>query len=197
LALKYGCKFVETSVAINDKVDDLLAGILKQIRLNETLMSSKELAVDVALSPNERQTSFIERKHVRNYSDAQLNDIIKKSPPTATPATNNTLSFRSNTLTRRFFKSSKNKENLVDTERPSQYATSKMSNTISSGGGGSTSGSGNNGNNSSNNNNNTLSFFHKIYSSIFKKKSSNPTQLQTVEDLFTLPIPVNRVNRKV
>ena len=34
-AFRYDCKFVETSVAINDKVDDLLAGILKQIRISE------------------------------------------------------------------------------------------------------------------------------------------------------------------
>ena len=30
-----GCKFTETSVAINDKVDEVLAGMLKQIRLNK------------------------------------------------------------------------------------------------------------------------------------------------------------------
>lgn len=42
IAIKYGCKFVETSVAINDKVDDLLAGILKQIRLNIEVNSHKE-----------------------------------------------------------------------------------------------------------------------------------------------------------
>ncbi|CAF4558877.1 unnamed protein product [Rotaria sp. Silwood2] len=34
-AFRYDCKFVETSVAINDKVDDLLAGTLKQIRISE------------------------------------------------------------------------------------------------------------------------------------------------------------------
>ncbi|CAM4982271.1 unnamed protein product [Rotaria socialis] len=34
-AFRYECKFVETSVAINDKVDDLLAGTLKQIRISE------------------------------------------------------------------------------------------------------------------------------------------------------------------
>ncbi|CAF0808778.1 unnamed protein product [Adineta ricciae] len=34
-AFKHNCKFVETSAAINDKVDDLLAGTLKQIRINE------------------------------------------------------------------------------------------------------------------------------------------------------------------
>ncbi len=34
-AFRYECKFVETSAAINDKVDDLLAGTLKQIRISE------------------------------------------------------------------------------------------------------------------------------------------------------------------
>jgi len=34
-AFRHDCKFVETSAAINDKVDDLLAGTLKQIRLCE------------------------------------------------------------------------------------------------------------------------------------------------------------------
>ena len=34
-AFRHDCKFVETSAAINDKVDDLLAGTLTQIRLSE------------------------------------------------------------------------------------------------------------------------------------------------------------------
>lgn len=51
LALRYTCKFVETSVAINDKVDDLLAGILKQIRLSE--------GIDNDHSYNEDNTSSI------------------------------------------------------------------------------------------------------------------------------------------
>jgi hypothetical protein len=34
-AFRYESKFVETSAAINDKVDDLLAGTLKQILINK------------------------------------------------------------------------------------------------------------------------------------------------------------------
>lgn len=183
MALKYGSKFVETSVAINDKVDELLAGILKQIRLSEALDK------DLIMNPNEQQTSFIEnKKHLRNYSDAQLHDLIKKIPPT--PAanlknSNNLLSFKSNTLSRRFFKP-KNKEiagafTTDSIERPStQQRTKGMSNP-------------NTAINAANINNNahTISFFHKIYNSIFKKKS-NTTQLQSVENLFTLPITLSR-----
>lgn len=179
---------METSVAINDKVDDLLAGILKQIRLNESLYR------ELALAPDEKQTSFIEtkKKHVRNYSDAQLHDIIKKSNASTATATASTrqqqqqqqpnryLSFKSNTLTRRFFNKNRNKENLnfSDSEKSSSpysrptYGATGNSVVASAAG------------------NNTFSFFHKIYSTIFKKRS-NSTQLQSVENLFTLPVPVS------
>ena len=106
--MKYGCKFVETSVAINDKVDDLLAGILKQIRLNEPAMKHLE-------NEDEMTTSFIEKcsskRHTRNHSDVNIDDLIKKTNRSHI-STNNTngLSFRANTLTRRLFRS-RNKEN--------------------------------------------------------------------------------------
>ena len=34
MADNYDCKFIEVSAILNHKVDDLLVGILKQIRLN-------------------------------------------------------------------------------------------------------------------------------------------------------------------
>ena len=33
MAVRYGCKYIEVSAIINMKVDELLAGILKQIRM--------------------------------------------------------------------------------------------------------------------------------------------------------------------
>lgn len=170
LALKYGCKFVETSVAINDKVDDLLAGILKQIRLCESLENELDAAAKAA---NEQETSFTigEKKHVRNYSDAQLHDLVKKKTENERPGL---LSFRSNTLSRKFFKSSKNREISAST-------TGAASTSAESGGGGAKSSQ-------------SMSFFHKIYNSIFKKKS-NQNHLRSVENLFSLPYTIN--NRTV
>jgi hypothetical protein len=35
LAIKYGCKYIETSPGINHNVDELLVGMLAQIQLHE------------------------------------------------------------------------------------------------------------------------------------------------------------------
>lgn len=39
MATLYNCKFIETSVGINHNVDELLVGILTQIRLKLTLLA--------------------------------------------------------------------------------------------------------------------------------------------------------------
>lgn len=152
-------------MAINDKIDDLLAGILKQIRIKE--LSDKEKKTD----DNDIQFVIsqlqVERKknHSRNLSDIQLNEIIKKSP-----TTNNSTWFKSNTLTKKFFKSSKNRELLrSDSEK------SKNSNRISL-----------TKNTKKNEYLNNNSFFHKIFNNFFKKKSTSSDN-HSVENLFSLP----------
>lgn len=145
-------------MAINDKVDDLLAGVLKQIRLSE----GKYINGD---SSN--------KKHSRNYSDAHLHELIKKSTNNNTNI-NNTISFKSNTLTRRLFKpKSKDKEASTNSDN----SKSNMSSI-----------------NTSANNANNNSFFHKLFNTIFKKKSTQ-SQLQSVENLFTSPVSMSKLKK--
>jgi hypothetical protein len=177
VALKFGCKFVETSVAINDKVDDLLAGILKQIRLKESsITNNREHDTNINENDEINTTSFIEnsnahRTHVRNYSDANVDDFIKEKDNHK-----NNQFFKSNTLSRRLFRN-KNKEN-----------TNSFLNKD------------NNNNNSDNmyfdNKKNKLlkisftdqqSFFHKLFNNFFKKRSNLSSHLQSVENLYTPP----------
>lgn len=171
---------METSVAINDKVDDLLAGILKQIRLKEASLKEQ-----VSNSTNEIQQFTIEinsnnasKKHSRNYSDAQLHDLVRKSNNSvggngSTPI----WSIKSNTLTRRLFKSFRHKDNSESINDKVNNSSSRVSYNCAS--------TKHNDQNGQSNN----SFFHKIFNSIFKKKSNN-SDIQSVENLFTLPIAV-------
>lgn len=180
LALKFGSKFVETSVAINDKVDDLLAGILKQIRLKEA--SDKESQRN---STNEIFAFKIEnpsgnnskggKKHSRNYSDAHLHDLIKKSTSSNNNngnTSNGALWFKSNTLTRKFFKSKNKEPNHSENEKNNSKSN----------------------HNYNNNSTANFSFFHKLFNTIFKKKS-NISDTQSVENLFTLPVTLNKFKK--
>ena len=162
VAFKYGCKFVETSVAINDKVDDLLAGILKQIRLSIEAARQKE-------SQPSAESSGHGKNLKRNNSDALINEIKKK---TSSGAGHNTISFRSNTLTRKLFRSSaseKTKDKLNSTVAEANKSSNK----------------------STNNKNNSAphsSFsFVKFFNTLFKKKS-HQSHIQSVENLFTPPV---------
>jgi GTPase SAR1 family protein len=61
-AFKYDCKFVETSAAINDKVDDLLAGTLKQIRICEHSRNEQRRRLTVtngSVDTNDSETAAI------------------------------------------------------------------------------------------------------------------------------------------
>jgi hypothetical protein len=156
--LKYGCKFVETSVAINDRVDDLLAGILKQIRISE--------GIDLHHNNNGLKSNN------KNYSDAHLQDLIKKSTNN-----NSTIFFKTNTLTRRLFKpktygsgNNNNKENFNNSDMERSHNLK-----------------GANGSQSS-------SFFQKPFNSLFKKKA-NQSQIQSVENLFTPPISLAKLKK--
>ncbi len=79
-------------MAINDKVDDLLAGILKQIRLHEAN----------SIFENDTETSFIDdsnNKHSRNYSDTQVDDFSKMNSKFNKRSTNkNFMSFKNKGL---------------------------------------------------------------------------------------------------
>lgn len=91
-AIKYDCKFVETSAAINDKVDDLLAGTLKQIRINEQIRTEQKRRLTLAngsidtndsempiLSNGSRKTSAIYTRHSFNVFSKFLN-VFRKKP---------------------------------------------------------------------------------------------------------------------
>ena len=165
LAFKYASKFVETSVAINDKVDDLLAGTLKQIRLRE--VADREMNFFLG------QTEM-NKAHSRTFSNVHLTDMVKKSNlivgdgGRSNSSVPNTFSFKKSTLTKKLFRFNKNsnktKEAGVSQSRKTAFGDTKSTaNTTSN-----------------------YSFFHKLFDTLFKKKSSQ-TNLQSVENLFTLP----------
>lgn len=183
LAIKYGCKFVETSVAINDKVDDLLAGILKQIRLSEPSPvqigqeNSDYIVTPMQSNPNSK---------IGKYSDSDLYDKDKSSK-------NSQFSFKTNTL-RRFLKKQKNfKEeldrrniglktlNYQNRELNSSSNSASRVNTLTY--------SNNNGFNGSN-----FSFLQKLFK-IFKKKPNNQSYSQSVENLFSPSLQIMRHKR--
>lgn len=110
-----------------------------------------------------RQQSM--KRHARNYSDANI-DMIRKTTKANTNL-NPTMSFRTNTLTRRLFRS-KNKENIENEN--TKYKRNQ-----------SLGGSGN-------------SFFLKIFNNIFRKKS-NMSLLNSVENLYTPPVFPNKTKK--
>jgi len=178
IAFKYGCKFVETSVAINDKVDDLLAGILKQIRLYHAANNRGDDGGSFALQQQQKPDSnTMSKKLKRNNSDAFINEIIKKTSSSGGGGGHNTISFKANTLTRRLFKSStkKNVESGIGaTASASSFgasSSSQVKNKTSTGGSATPS---------------SFSFV-KFFHSLFKKKS-NRSHIQSVENLFTSPV---------
>lgn len=92
-ALKYDCKFVETSAAINDKVDDLLAGTLKQIRINEQIRIEQKRRLTVtntSFDTNDSETPILANKthrktsavYQRNSSNvfAKFLNVFRKKP---------------------------------------------------------------------------------------------------------------------
>ena len=65
MADKYGCKYIETSAALNHRVDELLVGILKQILLKSSGSQSEERTPtnDVKSKDKDRKGSFKKTKH--------------------------------------------------------------------------------------------------------------------------------------
>jgi Rad/Gem-related GTP binding protein 1 len=92
-AMKYDCKFVETSAAINDKVDDLLAGTLKQIRINEQIRNEQKRRLTITngsidtndsetpilTNPSYRKSSTIHNRNSINIFSKFLN-VFRKKP---------------------------------------------------------------------------------------------------------------------
>ncbi|CAF0991745.1 unnamed protein product [Adineta steineri] len=92
-ALKADCKFVETSAAINDKVDDLLAGTLKQIRINEQIRNEQKRRLTITngsidtndsempILPNlsQRKGSTTNNRSSKNVFSKFLN-VFRKKP---------------------------------------------------------------------------------------------------------------------
>ena len=92
-AFRHDCKFVETSAAINDKVDDLLAGTLKQIRINEQKGDEQRRrltvhngVIDVEQFDSESSNDFSRRKtsaghnsNSKNFFSKFLN-VFRKKP---------------------------------------------------------------------------------------------------------------------
>jgi GTPase SAR1 family protein len=169
LAFKYSSKFVETSVAINDKVDDLLAGTLKQIRLREA--QDRELLRQAQSGKN-----TMKKSHSRNFSDANLHDMIKKS------AAGNAFSLKTNTLTKKLFRMNKRENDLLETSSVSSKKNDRVYvNTKSTLDGAPT---------------NNVTFFHKLFNTLFKKRAMH-ANLNSVENLFTLPITFTNKVKKI
>ncbi|CAF3083537.1 unnamed protein product [Rotaria socialis] len=71
-AFKNECKFIETSAAINDKVDDLLAGTLKQIRINEQFRNEQKRRLTVvngSVDTNDSEAPILAKSARRKPSE--------------------------------------------------------------------------------------------------------------------------------
>ncbi|CAF0912610.1 unnamed protein product [Rotaria sp. Silwood1] len=70
-AFKHDCKFIETSAAINDKVDDLLAGTLKQIRINQQIRNEEKrrlTLINGSIDTNDSETPILTNSSHRSSS---------------------------------------------------------------------------------------------------------------------------------
>ncbi|CAF2943940.1 unnamed protein product [Rotaria sp. Silwood2] len=70
-AFKHDCKFIETSAAINDKVDDLLAGTLKQIRINQQIRNEEKRRLTIingSIDTNDSETPILTNSSYRRSS---------------------------------------------------------------------------------------------------------------------------------
>ncbi len=79
VAFKYDCKFVETSAAINDKVDDLLAGTLKQIRINEQIRNEEKRRLTIingSIDTNDSETPILTNSSSRKSSTSHHRNSI-------------------------------------------------------------------------------------------------------------------------
>ncbi len=154
IAMKFGCKFVETSVAINDKVDDLLAGVLKQIRLHEGIDKD-------SVSNGSGKINMRRSRKQSEHNESNDNQFITR---------NKFLSFRSNTLSRKFFRPKTN-----ESTSPKEFSTQNSYSDIEKGN-----------KFAKINFSDQQSFFHKVFNNIFKRRS-DLSHLGSVENLFTPP----------
>ena len=159
--MKYSCKFVETSVAINDKVDDLLVGILKQIRLNYGIDND---LVKPRQSKSDEKILHPIKEIIKTAIYEESNQSKKKKNNNNTQQQHQTQKSRNNSFkSYKFFSKRQysDTENIYDIDSTSDknYTTEQT-------------------------NIRGLSFFHKIFTHIFKRKSKR-LMLQSVENLFT------------
>jgi hypothetical protein len=101
LAKEIGCKFIETSSGLNHKVDELLVGIVAQVKLNpqriRNLSEKQRLAMQRKFE--EPQDHFSElRRNERNKSNVQknLSEKGKASPSTVSTTTSTTMGKKGN-----------------------------------------------------------------------------------------------------
>ncbi len=172
LALKFNCKFVETSVAINDKVDDLLVGILKQIRLNFGIDVDLKSFKDKTRNKNEDKMLHPIKEIIKTFNESSTNNeqetsIEKKNKNSFKNLKKQSQSFKS----LRFFSKRQNSdtENIYDIDS-SDVTTNPIKN--------------------NNKKEKNLSFFNKIFLHIFKRKSKR-LLLRSVENLYT-PVVVKQ-----
>lgn len=69
--MKHDCKFIETSAAINDKVDDLLAGTLKQIRISQQIRNEQKHRLTVtngSVDTNDSEAPILKNASSRKNS---------------------------------------------------------------------------------------------------------------------------------
>lgn len=157
LAIKYACKFVETSVAINDKVDDLLAGILKQIRIKKGLDFGKKEQNAVVVSEPLSELN-------PNSSEIQLQDLINHDRNLDRSSINNLSFFKRNTL--RIFRSQRDPPRQTMSSTATKKANRKST--------------------SNQQQQQSLSFLQKLFNNIFKKKSFL-SHVKSVENLSSPP----------
>lgn len=191
LAIKYGCKFVETSVAINDKVDDLLAGILKQIRL--TSNNTQDLDNATVLTNNTIINNNNDNK-ICNKNEFGI-DLYELEEKTKQPATNRHFSFKKSTFIRylqrqRSFKEELEKRNIgmKPMGKSKASSTNSKTNTLSN------KSTLNSSNTNSNATNSSFSFLQKLLK-LFKKKPQNQSNCQSVENLFSPSLQITRLKR--
>ncbi|XP_026467225.1 GTP-binding protein GEM-like isoform X1 [Ctenocephalides felis] len=80
MATAYDCKFIETSVGINHNVDELLVGLLSQIRLK---LENPEKSRDLFRKRSTRKTKHRRASPVTNGLSPPVSPLQRSGPPTA------------------------------------------------------------------------------------------------------------------
>ena len=76
MAVRYDCKYIEVSAVLNLKVDELLAGTLKQIRLSTTRVAKRQRKKQHKCIPSDSEQLSCMQSAARGL----VGKIFKKSP---------------------------------------------------------------------------------------------------------------------